>query len=87
MGYYRSAASIYNIFDLKVPLSQLSRYAMKYPEISVSDSGQFAAIHSTFTSPWMSSFRADFPSAHTLCLTSMEIFPCKGMGIFKNVCF
>lgn len=80
LGYYHSAASIYIIFDLKVPLSQLSRYATKYPEISVLDLGQFAGIDSTFTSPRMNFFRAD---AHTPYVLHYKSFPCKGMGIIK----
>lgn len=89
MGYYHSAASIYNMFYLKVPLSQLSRYAIKYPEISVLESGQFAAMSSTLTSPWMSFFRADFPYTHTniLHLTFTENLHCKGKGIIKHMCY
>lgn len=80
LGYYHSAASIYNILDLKVPFSQLSRYATKYPEISVSDLGQFAGIDSTFTSPWMDFFRADFPYAHTPYVLHYRNFPLQGNG-------
>lgn len=91
LGYYCSAASIYNIFDLKVPPSQLSRYAIKYPKMSVSDSGQFAATDSTFTSPWIGFFRADFPFTDTHIMSYIyRIFPFQGNGhyyIIKNVHF